>query len=474
MERFRGSVWQPLVVIAFMLLGSVGVARAQNVFGSIFGTVTDPSGSAVANAKVTIRDLNKGTATETTTNETGNFSKGQLIPGTYRVLIEAAGFARIESSDLIVQVDAAARFDAAMQVGDVSTQVEVTAAAPLLQSDRADVAQTLTATQINELPNIGRNLQAFELLNPGTARLPWQHASDENPQGSVQLVTNGQLFDSQGYVLDGTTNQDPILGIIIINPTIDSISEVKQANQDFDSEFEYTGAGLAIYSTKSGSNAFHGDAFEYLQLNTPGFTDFARDPFSQPFGAPLYRENQFGGSIGGRVIKDKLFFFGDAQLIRQAQGGSVLTNVPTAAERTGDLSAWLTQGYQIYDPTTGNQTTGQGRTPYPNNVIPPSQLSKQALNIINYFPLPNTNGGLPFNNYATNGDVAIDGNQWNTRWDYYLNQKNSIFGPLQLCGLHRTGSGRFRPGCGRSELRKLCRQFFSAQSEHCNRLDKHH
>ena len=244
--------------MVFLLLGLTGVAQAQNTFGSIFGTVTDASGSAVANATVLIKETTKDTTATAVTNETGNYSKGQLIPGNYRVTITAPGFSKVVSNDLIVQVDAAAKFDAALQVGDVSTQVEVTAAAPLLQSDRADVAQTLTQQQINDLPNIGRNLQSFELLNPGTAKLPWQHASDENPQGSIQLVTNGQLFDSQGYVLDGTTNQDPILGIIIINPTIDSISEVKQANQDFDSEFEYTGAGLAIYSTKSGSNAFHG------------------------------------------------------------------------------------------------------------------------------------------------------------------------------------------------------------------------
>jgi hypothetical protein len=440
-----------MLAAAILLLGSAGITYAQNVFGSIFGTVTDASGSAIANAKVTITDVNKGTVSEVMTNETGNYSKGQLIPGTYRVIIEAAGFAKTASNDLIVQVDAAARFDAPLQVGDVSTQVEVTAAAPLLQSDRADVSQTLTQQQINDLPNIGRNLQAFELLNPGTAKLGWQHASDENPQGSVQLVTNGQLFDSQGYILDGTVNQDPILGIIIINPNIDSISEVKQANQDFDSEFEYTGAGLAIYSTKSGSNSYHGDAFEYLQLNTPGFTDFGRDPFSQPNGAPLYRENQFGGSIGGKILKDKLFFFGDAELVREAQGGSVLTNVPTAAERTGDLSAWLNPsygGYKIYDPTTGDPATGIGRTAFPNNVIPASRISPQAAALLNYFPLPNTNGGAPFNNYAVNGDVGITANKWDTRWDYYLNQKNSIFGRYSYGAFTEQAPGAFGEEAG--------------------------
>ncbi len=435
---------------AFLLLGLAGSAVAQQIFGSIFGTITDSSGSAVVNANIVITDVNKGTTSTTVTNESGNYNKGQLIPGSYKISIEAPGFQKTVSNEIVVQVDQAAKFDAVLQVGDVNQQIEVTAAAPLLQSDRADVAQTLTASEINQLPSIGRNLQAFELLNPGTVRLGWAHASDENPQGSVQMESNGQLFSAMGYELDGTTNQDPILGIIVINPTFDSISEVKQANQDFDAEFEYTGGGLATYSTRSGSNAFHGDAFEYLQLNTPGFQDFARDPFqpAQDNGnVPTYRQNQFGGSISGRVIKDKLFFFADTQQNHQSQGGSVLTTVPTAEERMGNLSDWLAVSptYQIYDPTTGNQATGTGRTPFPNNVIPTSRLSPQALAILNYFPLPNTNAfGTPYqNNYSANGAVAITGNQVDTRWDYYLNQKSNLFARYSYAAFTEQAPGVF-------------------------------
>ena len=239
-----------------------GTLSAQQVFGSIVGTVTDPTGAAVSGAKITVTDTQKGTQFTTTTNDSGNYTQGQLIPGQYQVTIEASGFQKTISNPITVQVDQVARFDVAMQVGNVTQEVEVTAAAPLLQSDRADVAQTFDAHQIEELPSVGRNLQAFELLNPGTVPFGWAHASDENPQGSVQMVVNGQVFDAMGYELDGTTNQDPILGIIVINPTFDSVAEVKQANQDFDAEFSYTGAGLATYSTKSGTNEYHGDVFE--------------------------------------------------------------------------------------------------------------------------------------------------------------------------------------------------------------------
>ena len=446
------KVIQVSFTVSALLLASLATANAQQVFGSIIGTVTDPTGAAVGNAKVIITDTNKGTTSEVMTDASGNFTKGQLIPDSYSISIEAAGFQKTVSNGLEVRVNESVKFDATMKVGDVSTSVEVTAAAPLLQADRADVAQTFDAAQINELPNIGRNAQSMELLNPGTAKLGWQHASDENPQGSVQMIADGQLFDSMGYELDGTTNQDPILGIIVINPTFDSLAEIKQATQNFDAEFSYA-TNMASYSTKSGSNQFHADAFEYLQLNTPGFKTFASNPFDN-LPSATYRQNQFGGSIGGRVIKDKLFFFGDAQINRQSQGASVITSVPTALNRLGNFSDYLAHNsqYQIYDPTSGNQATGLNRTPYVGNIIPASQLSKQALAIQNLFPLPNFTpqfAGEPYaNNYAANGAVAITGNQWDTREDYYLNAKNTLFGRYSYAAYTEAAPGVFGLAAG--------------------------
>jgi len=442
----RRGAWSLLAAFVLLVSGT-NTANAQQVFGNILGTITDASGGAVTDAKVTITDTNKGTQSVVMSDASGNYAKGQLIPDPYTVTIEAPGFQRVVSNGLDVRVDESVRFDTQLKVGDVSTSVEVTAAAPLLQTDRADVAQTFSAQQINDLPNIGRNAQSMELLNPGTAKIGWQHASDENPQGSVQMVADGQLFDSMGYELDGTTNQDPILGIVVINPTFDSLSEIKQTTQNFDAEFEYA-ANMASYSTKSGSNTFHGDAFEYLQINTPGFKTFAADPFNN-LPTATYRQNQYGGSIGGRIIKDKLFFFGDAQLNRESEGGSVITSVPTAQNRLGNFSDYLAFNpqYQIYNPNSGNLTTGVGRTPYFGNVIPPSQLSPQAVAILNYFPLPNFTpqfaGEDYANNFAENGNTAITGNQWDTREDYYLNEKNTIFGRYSYAAFTESAPGAF-------------------------------
>lgn len=437
MIRIRRELLSCLAVVSVLLIAVSGGIHAQQVFGNIVGTVTDPTGSAVNNAKVTIKDQAKGTSFQVSTNESGNYTKGQLIPGTYSITVEAPGFQRAVSSNVVVSVDAVARVDIALAVGDVTQQIEVTAAAPLLQTDRADVAQTFSSQQLESLPNIGRNVQSFELLNPGVVKTPWQHASSENPQASVQTMVNGRLFDSTGYELDGTVNQDPILGIIVINPTLDSVNEVKQANQDYDSEFGYMGAGLMTYSTKSGSNSFHGSAFEYLFLNTPGFQSFARNPFTETGPVPTAQQNQFGGSIGGRVIKDKLFFFADAQLTRNRQGSTIQTTVPTAAERNGDLSDWLSAGpqFQIFDPATG-AVDGTGRAPFAGNIIPASRISPQAAALLNYFPQPNSSArGTVFrNNYLASGTDIIAGNQWNTRWDYYGNEKNTFFGRYSYAG----------------------------------------
>ena len=441
----RRVCWVLLIALCLGAFSLVG----QQVFGSIYGTVTDATGAAVPNARVIITDQNKGTKSEVTTNESGNYTKNQLIPGNYTVEVESQGFRKGVSRDVAVSVDQGTKVDAALQLGEVTQEVEVTAAAPLLQADRADVATTYNAQQLVNLPSFDRNFQAFELLTPGAQRLQWNHASSENPQGSQQIQVNGQAFAGTSFQLDGTDNQDPILGIIVINPNLDSITETRISSQNYDAEFGLAAAGIMNVSTKSGTNEWHGSLFEYLRNNSPGFQDFARNPFNsaENVTVPPTKWNQFGGSVGGHIIKNKLFFFGDAQLTRRRDGSSVKTSVPTLAARNGDLSGYLNGGTnQIYDPGTGNQSTGVGRMPFANNVIPTNRLSSQALNILKLIPLPNAPGdpGKPYsNNYVAAGSRAFDSNNWDSRWDYFINEKSSLFGRYSDQAFNQSAAGAF-------------------------------
>jgi hypothetical protein len=460
---FRIATIAPLVA----LIAAVPHIEAQQVFGSVYGTITDAKAGAVPNAKVTIVDEEKGTQSEVDTNTDGNFVKDRLIPGTYMLTVQAPGFAKSVVKDVRVNVDTAARVDVKLQIGQVSESIEVAAVAPLLQTDRADIATTFTSKQLVDLPRLDRNFQSFLLLSPGTSRLGWNHASSENPQGSIQIQVNGQHFGSTGFQLDGTDNQDPILGIIVINPAIDSVTETKVAGQNYDAEFGYVGAGMMNTSTKSGTNTIHGSAFEYLRNNSPGFTTFARNPFggedAKDGGVPPVKWNQFGGSIGGPVIKNKLFFFGDAQLSRRRTGSSVKTTVPSLAARNGDLSAYLTGGRnQVYDPSTGDPATGVGRTPFANNVIPANRLSPQALNLIKLLPAPNNIDpnvdpslrGL-VNNYVSSGSEQFDSNQWDTRWDYFINEKSSLFGRYSDAEFNKFAPGAFGAAIGGPSLNNI-------------------
>src|SRR3954463_3207215 len=267
-----------LLVVALLCGIWASRASAQAVYGSILGNVTDPPGDEVAGAKITITDKNKGTTQQTTTNDSGNYSVSHLIPDTYSVKVEAPGFKSSEQKDVVVNADNGSRVDLAMQLGSTSEAVEVTAEAPQLKTDRSDVAITFDSKMVESIPLLNRNFTSLELASPGTQLLAgWNHASTENPQGSQQIFVNGQHFSGTGYELDGTDNQDPILGIIVVNPNLDAITEAKINLQNYDAEFGKAVAGLVTVQTKSGSNDIHGSGFWVRRSDA----NAARDPFTQ-------------------------------------------------------------------------------------------------------------------------------------------------------------------------------------------------
>ncbi|MGE5205139.1 MAG: TonB-dependent receptor, partial [Chlamydiota bacterium] len=451
-------------------------AFSQAVYGSIFGTITDPSGAAVANAKVTVTDIAKGTFDSATTNATGNYTVTHLIPDNYAIKVEAQGFKTREQKPITVSADSAARLDMALEIGQVTQSVEVTGQIPQLKTDRADVATTFNERYVENLPLLNRNFTSLELASPGTQKLVgWSHAATENPQGSQQIFVNGQHFSGTGYELDGTDNQDPILGIIVVNPNIDAVQETKFALQNYDAEFGKAVAGVVTTQTKSGGNDLHGSGFWFRRTDATA----ARDPFTQYQPDPVTgrmipsaKWNQFGGTIGGPIIKDKLFFFGDYQGTRQTNGISNQLTIPTSKvlstclSPTGncDLSQYQpfigngTAGdptNYIYDPASSTDPAGGNRAAFCGSagevynptpatcptpfLIPVSKLSPQALNILKLFPQP-TNSNVQ-NNFVGAGSGPFKQNSFDTRIDYQATQTMHVFGRFSLDYFNLSGAG---------------------------------
>ncbi len=446
-------------------------AMAQAVFGQIEGTVTDATGAAIPNATITVTDVAKGTTVTLTSNGTGEFTVEHLIPDSYTIRVTAAGFKGYEIKSLPVFADTTPKVNAVLAVGAASDQViEVNASdVPQLKTDRADVATVYNAQELTELPIPDHNFANLQLLLPGAVQLGWAHAASENPQGSKQIQIDGQAFGGVNYTLDGTDNQDAILGIIVINPNSESMSEAKIATQNFDAEFGKAVASVQTVQTKSGSNTFHGTMFDNRESNA----NLARDPFNVKKGTsyPSGLKNQFGGSIGGPIWKDKIFFFGDYQGVRQKSGSPGNGTVPAlltlqscagAANASNgqpgcDFSPYLAAGVarQIYDTnpiTNGNQAFKA----YPNNIIPMGQVSPQAQNLFKlllagkYTPNINTAsnfGGLT-NNYAGSGTGIFNSNQWDVRGDATINGRMHVFGRFSRFTDTLSGASLFGPAGG--------------------------
>jgi hypothetical protein len=437
MRRILFTILSGLTIVLLPALSS-----AQAVYGSIGGAVKDSSGAVLPGVTVTIVSLTRQTSDSVLTNESGLFLKERLLPGEYSVQAELTGFKTAVVPKVQVGVDTQTPLEFVLQVGELAEQVTVTGGSTLLTTDRADVATRFDSKQITDLPVLDRNFTKFILLTPGTQQLQWQHAASENPQGSTQTMVNGQHFSGTGYQLDGTDNRDPILGIIVVNPTLESIGETKITSQNYDAEFGQATAGVVSVQTRSGSNEFHGSAFEFFlndafQARNP-FTQFQPDPTTGRF-IPETERNQFGGSVGGPIVENKWFFFGDYQGTRSTQGGSRLLSVPTAAARNGDLSAY---GVNIYDPLTGQ--------PFAGGVIPPSRLSPQARAILDLIPAPNATGrdNGTRDNYVAAGSETFTENSFNVRVDGRLSDSLNTFGRYSVGDFLRDGPTSFGPGGG--------------------------
>ena len=364
----------------------------QAVNGTLLGTITDASGAAVTGAKVSATASETGAVHETVTNESGNYSFPDLRPGTYAISAEASGFKRVSQQSIGLLSNSSVRVDLNAQPGNVSETVTVTTAPPLLQTDRADIGTKIDAANVMQLPlTTGRNFQSLLNLVPGTSPATFQHSQFFNAQNSLQTQANGMPRVSNLYQIEGIDDDERTGLLQILIPPAEAIQTVDVSTNNYEPELGRSVGAITNVTLKSGTNAFHGSAFEYIQNNAVN----ARSYFSGPLGHLSY--NYFGGAIGGPIKKDKLFFFGDYLRTIDSERVSSTFTVPDArwytnagatpgcTDPTGcvDLSGALvgTTG-QIYDPNTGDGTAAHPRTPFTNNQIPFSRINPVSLNML--------------------------------------------------------------------------------------------
>lgn len=355
--------------------------NAQVATGDLVGIVTDPTGSIVPNAAVNLRNINSGSTEATTTGADGAYSFSQLPPATYEITVTATGFSRGIISQVVVRVGTRTTADIVLRVGDVATSVSVVASATAVKKDDIAVGTVTSASTIVELPLNGRNYLQLAQLAPGIG-----YATTNSPSAqwtgrtNLTLVVNGLHEADVSFLLDGIESRDPTWGNTGFRPSVDAIEEFNVQRSALTAD---QGVGLAVVNTvlRSGTDNYHGTVFEFVRN-----TDLnARNFFAGADRVP-YHQNNFGGTFGGPILKDKLFFFSNYEGYRQAEGGTTIQSFPTSQELAGVFPTTIT------DPTTGE--------PFPGNTIPGTRFDKIAKNILPFFPTPT-------NNSATNNFVKV-------------------------------------------------------------------
>ncbi len=394
---------------------------------SVTGTITDPSGASVAGAKVIAKDLDRGTEWPAISNGDGIYNITRLPIGRYEVRVEQQGFQKSVQSPVELQLNQIARIDFALKVGNVIDTVEVNAAPPLLQTESTQLGTVIDSRTNTQLPLATRNYVQLTLLAPGSVHPNPQNFQNGQTTGSTaRPYINGNREQSNNFFLDGVDNNQVSDNNVGYAPNSDAIQEFNLITQNASAEFGNFMGGIVSTSIKAGSNGFHGDLFEFFRndvLNANQWQNnlLGRTAAGNPVAPrPIVRWNQFGGTLGGPIKKDKLFFFVDYQGARLVTPTAGAFTVLTPLERTGNFSQLLAQNITIKNPLTG--------IAYPNNVIPASQLSGAALKIANLPSYP-----LPINSNLSNNQVNLTStsttvNQGDARVDYTLSEKDHLFG----------------------------------------------
>jgi hypothetical protein len=396
-------------------------AVAQLPTAQITGLITDETGAMVAGAEIQVQNVATGLHWQTTSNEAGNYVFSVLPPGNYRITVRKTGFDTTTRGGIELVVSQIARLDFALKVGSTQEVIEVTATAPLLENSTASLGQLIDTRGVAELPLNGRNYLQLAKLSAGVLE---PKPGDRNAAGG-SFIANGVRAQLNNFLLDGVDNNSKVVdqqnsSPVVIQPSVDAVQEFKVETNNYSAEYGYSAGAVVNATIKGGTNALHGGAFEFLRND---FFD-ARNYFSNPATPkPVLRRNQFGGTVGGPVIKNKAFFFGSYERTKENDGLTYVSTVPTAAMRSGDFSGMP----QLFDPNT-TLALGNGvysRTPFAGNRIPLARIDPAAAKILTLLPPPTSSAA--FNNYVVSPVENLDTNRFDFKHDLQISPKDNLF-----------------------------------------------
>jgi len=399
-------------------------ATGQQITGSIRGTVSDPSGAIVQSATVTARQIETGLTRVAITDRQGEYVLVELPIGHYQLETQAKGFQTYLQQGISLDVNQTATVGIHLKLGSETQQVEVSANAALVQSTVSSLGQTVMEDEILDLPLDGRNFSQLGLLQPGVVPLTPGLLEAGGPARQNQAyAVDGQRPESNNFMIDGADNVSSVDGGFVLKPPIDAIAEFKILSHNANAEFGRNTGSTTNIVTRSGSNAFHGAAWEFLRNDAMDSSDYFTHSVQ-----PL-KQNQFGATFGGPIVKDKTFFFGYYEGFRNRQGESVPATVPSVAERQGNFAELCTNisGASI-DPTTGLCSNPQGQLTFFGTPVPFNQMTlftpidPIATNVLPFFPLPQpgTNG------FIATQTLSENNNQFGLRLDHYLSRIDSL------------------------------------------------
>ena len=425
-----------MLLAVLFITGAIQSVQAQVLYGSLVGRVEDQSGAVLPGARITVTNKATGQQREAVADDSGAYAFRDLQVGTYDLNITQNGFKSYTKANVLISLNTVVREDVQMSVGGASETVNITAAAPALQTDRADVSNQIDKAQITNLPiGAGRNFQQLYKLIPGASAPADAHSDAGNPQRALVTNFNGASFSNNNTRLDGATVSYPWLPhIVAYVPPQDAVETVNIVTNSFDAEQGMAGGAAVNVQIKSGTNQFHGSAYEFLRNSVFDSNNFFENRAGRDLGS--FKRSQFGGHATGPIIKNKTFFMGSYEGLRARQFATRITTVPTIEQRNGDFSKTLNQAgalIRIFNPFTTRvnpaNTAQSIRDQFTDNKIPTNLMDPVALNILKYFPLPNQPGDANTfaNNYAASGSTETNLDNYDFRIDHRISERQTFF-----------------------------------------------